>query len=344
MKYRSVRVLLAGLALAFFASQSAFAEEKTHEGKVVKAGDGKLTMTDKDGNNKHMHNVSASATITRDGKDSKLADLKEGDLIKVTTNTDSNGKKWAVKCFNREMRDQQERYAAVNAYLHQVSLPYMVDFTYLADGIRVRGQWYPIVKMEWAEGEPLNFWIQRNLHNPTALLAFSQSFVSMFSAMQQVSIAHGDLRHGNILVVNGAPKLVDYDGMYVPALSGRVSNEIGQPNYQHPNRTASDFGPYLDNFSGWVIQLSLVALSIDPKLWQTFKGGDDCLLFRKRDFEAPNQSVLLRALESERSQELLQAVAHDQRAEVCRGETLQRTLKLPDRRAHRADDYCFSGL
>src|SRR5438445_2803652 len=163
------------------------------------------------------------------------------------------GKKWAVKCFNREMRDQQERYAAVNAYLHQVSLPYMVDFTYLADGIRVRGQWYPIVKMEWAEGEPLNFWIQRNLHNPTALLAFSQSFVSMFSAMQQVSIAHGDLRHGNILVVNGAPKLVDYDGMYVPALSGRVSNEIGQPNYQHPNRTASDFGPYLDNFSGWVI-------------------------------------------------------------------------------------------
>jgi len=54
-------------------------------------------MTDKDGNNKHMHNVSASATITRDGKDVKLADLKEGDFVKVTTDADGKGKKWAVK-------------------------------------------------------------------------------------------------------------------------------------------------------------------------------------------------------------------------------------------------------
>jgi uncharacterized protein (TIGR03000 family) len=73
------------------------ANDKTHEGKVVKAGDGKLAMTDMDGNNKHMHNVAASATVTRDGKDAKLSDLKEGDVIKVTTQTDSTGKNLAVK-------------------------------------------------------------------------------------------------------------------------------------------------------------------------------------------------------------------------------------------------------
>jgi uncharacterized protein (TIGR03000 family) len=72
------------------------ANDKAHEGKVVKAGDGKLTMTDMDGN-KHMHNVAASATVTRDGKDAKLSDLKEGDVIKVTTQTDSMGKNLAVK-------------------------------------------------------------------------------------------------------------------------------------------------------------------------------------------------------------------------------------------------------
>jgi len=176
------------------------------------------------------------------------------------------------------------------------------------NGIRIRGQWYPIVKMEWAEGIPLITWIQSNLNNRSALTSFLKSFVSMLGAMQQVSIAHGDLQHGNILVVNSSPILVDYDGMYVPTLNGRASSEVGQPNYQNPRRSARDFGPYLDNFSGWVIAVSLLAISVDPKLWHTFKGGDDCLLFRKSDFEQPQRSDLLKALDSEQNQELRQVV------------------------------------
>ena len=217
-------------------------------------------------------------------------------------------KKWAVRCFRRQTQDQQERYTAINAYLHQVSLPYTVGFTYLINGIRIRGQWYPIVKMEWAEGIPLITWVEGNLNNPSALSSFLKSFVSMLAAMQQASIAHGDLQHGNILVVNSSPILVDYDGMYVPALNGKLSSEVGQPNYQNPRRSARDFGPYLDNFSGWVIAVSLLAISNDPKLWHTFKGGDDCLLFRKSDFEQPQRSTLLKALDSEQNQELRQMV------------------------------------
>jgi hypothetical protein len=101
MKYRSLRVLLAGLALAFFASQSAFAEEKTHEGKIVKAGDGKLTMTNKDGSKEHTHAVAEDATITCDGKEVKLAELKQGDFVKVTTKTDDKDKTWATKIESR---------------------------------------------------------------------------------------------------------------------------------------------------------------------------------------------------------------------------------------------------
>jgi hypothetical protein len=97
MKYRSLRVLLAALALAFFAGQSAFAEEKTHEGKIVKAGDGKLTMTNKDGSKQHTHDVAEDATITCDGKEVKLAELKQGDFVKVTTKTDDKDKTWATK-------------------------------------------------------------------------------------------------------------------------------------------------------------------------------------------------------------------------------------------------------
>ncbi|MGA2387659.1 MAG: hypothetical protein ABSF97_01785 [Candidatus Sulfotelmatobacter sp.] len=245
---------------------------------------------------------------------------------------DCGGKKWAVRCFNRQAQDQQERYAAINAYLRQVALPYTVDFTYFSKGIRVGAQWYPIVKMEWADGLQLDKWVEKNLHNSAALTSFLRAFVSMLSALQKASIAHGDLQHGNILVIDSAPKLVDYDGMYVPALSGRLSSEVGQPNYQNPRRSAHDFGPYLDNFSGWVIVLSLLALIVDPKLWQTFKGGDDCLLFRKRDFEVPNQSALLKALDGEPNQDLHQLVALFRTVMACSSQSMPAivgTFSLP---------------
>jgi serine/threonine protein kinase len=222
---------------------------------------------------------------------------------------DCAARKWAVKCFSRQTKDQEERYTAINSYLSQASLPYTVGFSYLVKGIRVNGQWYPVVKMEWTDGVPLNTWVEANLRNPAALVGFLKSFTQMLSSLQRASIAHGDLQHGNILVVNSSPKLVDYDGMYVPALNGRASSEVGLPNYQSPKRTPRDFGPYIDNFSAWVIAVSLLALTVDPKLWQTFKGGvDDCLLFRKADFEHPERSGLLKALDAEQSPELRQMV------------------------------------
>ena len=97
MLYRFVPVVFAALALAFLTCQSASAEEKTHEGKIVKAGDGKLTMTNKDGSKQHTHDVAEDATITRDGKEVKLAELKQGDFVKVTTKTDDKDKTWATK-------------------------------------------------------------------------------------------------------------------------------------------------------------------------------------------------------------------------------------------------------
>jgi hypothetical protein len=94
---RTLSVVFAVLVLALFTSLPVFAAEKTHEGMVVTAGDGKLAMTDKDGSNKHTHNVAVDAKITFDGKEVKLEDLKEGNFVKVTTNTDDNGKTWAIK-------------------------------------------------------------------------------------------------------------------------------------------------------------------------------------------------------------------------------------------------------
>ena len=108
--------------------------------------------------------------------------------------------------------------------------------------------------------------------------------------LRRHSIAHSDLQHGNVLVVNGDLRLIDYDGMYVPGLEGMSSHELGHRNYQHPCRTERDFEHYLDNFSTWVIYLSLLALSVEPNLWSQTRRGDEQLLFSREDFEHPESS------------------------------------------------------
>ncbi len=203
---------------------------------------------------------------------------------------------WAVRCFLREVPDQQQRYAAISAHLAGARLPYTVGFAYQPEGIRSRGQWYPIVKMEWVEGEPLIEHIEGNLHRPQALLHLADKWVLMLDALRRHQIAHGDLQHGNVLVTGGELKLIDYDGMYVPGLRGRQSAEVGHRNYQHPRRTERDFGPQLDQFAGWLIHLSLIALAKDPTLWRRLGAGDESLLFRREDFQNPARSAAFQAL------------------------------------------------
>ncbi len=80
---------LAAVAVLAFAFSPLRAEEEekagTHEGKVVKAEAGKLTMTDKEGKKEHTHAVPADAKVSCDGKECKLEELKAGSTVKVTT-------------------------------------------------------------------------------------------------------------------------------------------------------------------------------------------------------------------------------------------------------------------
>lgn len=214
------------------------------------------------------------------------------------------GRSWAVRCFTREVTDQRERYAAITLHLRSVRLPYMVGFDYLPRGIRIRGTWFPILKMEWVSGEQLVAFLKNRLGNASALLGLAGRWVAMLTALSKAGIAHGDLQHGNVIVVNGEPRLVDYDGMFVPALAGKQCAEQGHANYQHPQRSLTDFGPRLDNFSGWTIYISLVALAIDPALWNQVKGGDECLLFRRSDFTDPARSQIFTLLASSRNEQL----------------------------------------
>ena len=210
----------------------------------------------------------------------------------------SGGRDWALRCFLREVADQQQRYAAISQHLQSARLPYVASFNFQPKGIRVWSSWFPILKMEWVYGEPLDAYIKKHLDDPRALRSLASRWVALVKALRAQHIAHGDLQHGNILATEDELRLVDYDGMYVPELQGRQSAERGHPNYQPPSRRDEDFGPYLDNFSALVIYTSILALSVDPRLWDQLRGGDEALLFRAADFKDPSFSRAFQLLQN----------------------------------------------
>lgn len=200
------------------------------------------------------------------------------------------GQAHAVRCFLRRMDGLQERYEAIAAHLAAHQVKCLTYFDFFPDGIRVKGAWFPVLKMPWLEGQHLDSWIRENLHRPEAIRDLARQWLEVLEELRQAGVAHGDLQHGNILVdPAGLIFLVDYDGMFVPALRGHKVQEQGHRNYQHPGRTQAVFGPQLDHFSGWLIYFSLLAISEDPALWQRHGDGDDALLLKQRDLLNPGR-------------------------------------------------------
>jgi hypothetical protein len=223
--------------------------------------------------------------------------------------------RWAVRCFLRPVTDQERRYQAISDHLNQLhaagdgAARWLVDFDYHREGIRVRGTWYPIVTMDWVAGAPLHRHVEelvdqaeRALLPNAGLLALAHQWRALVAEVRAAGIAHNDYQHGNILVAGGEMKLVDYDGMYVPAFRGERSPELGRANYQHPARRPEDYGPELDNFSAIVIYLALRALAFAPELWR-FHDGDN-LVLTAGDFRSPSSSAAFAALRGSKDEEV----------------------------------------
>jgi hypothetical protein len=210
-----------------------------------------------------------------------------------------NGDVIAARCFARYLSDRQRRYSLMARYLGEQCLGYLTDFAYEPRGIRVRDAWYPILRMEWVDGVPLNRHVEQVLDDQSALRRLSAQWRDLVSNLDRHHIAHGDLQHGNVLVEqsSGRLRLVDYDAMWVPSfLYGLGAAELGHRNYQHPARSRSDFGPTLDRFSVLVIYTALQALVERPDLWERYDNGEN-LLFVARDFQQPSRSPLFAELQ-----------------------------------------------
>ena len=208
------------------------------------------------------------------------------------------GHTFAVRCFTREVKDQQTRYNRLSEYLINVLPPSFVHFEYLEHGISLKGSWYPIVRMEWVEGESLSSFVDSNLNAPDVLRRVAAQWRGGPAAsLRGLGIAHNDLQHGNVMVQSdGRIRLVDYDGMFLPDFRGERSPELGHKNFQHPLRTAEDYDDYVDNFPSLVVYLSLLAIASDPGLWTHH--NEDNLIFTKDDYANPRRSPLFDLLKN----------------------------------------------
>ena len=207
-------------------------------------------------------------------------------------------KMYALKCFYNEANERQERLGLIADYLKQNPTPYFVDFTYLENEIFVEtangGEGYPVVLMEWVEGKTLDNYLEEvcQQQNKPALQNLYFQFCNLAWWLQQQPVAHGDIKHDNLIVTpDGKLKLIDYDGVFVPALRGRKANEMGSPCYQHPQRDAYFFDKNLDDFSLLVLQITLLALQQQPKLYTEHYNGDGIIL-KDTDYQNFAQSPI----------------------------------------------------
>jgi hypothetical protein len=217
---------------------------------------------------------------------------------------------WGVKCFHRAAGVRPARYRAVCDRLRALDPDreyWYVPVDFREDGILVSGRRWPLVKMTWINSRDLMAWLNDQFTDPAAaspdlpeeLRGLAAHLTDVVLRLEELGIAHGDLQHGNILVSSGRRvRLVDYDAMYVPALSGQARPEAGHRHYQHP-AGAGYFGPGMDRFPARVIQASLLALAADPGLWTRLRTpGDERLLLGEADFADPDASEAFAAFDA----------------------------------------------
>jgi hypothetical protein len=209
----------------------------------------------------------------------------------------------AVRLFLKEEDDRQDRYKRIFEHLSRQSLSCLVPFAYEDNAFRAAdNKKYPMMTMDWVVGETLYDWLHGRAlaGDAKALATIAEKWRHTVKGLRDAKIAHGDLQHANVMVTKtGEIKLVDYDGMCVPALVGRRNLEIGVDPYQHPGRNGdTQLSLGLDNFSAIFIYVALRALAADPRLWNDFVVAKqyDKMMLTRQDLEEPGKSPLIQRM------------------------------------------------
>ena len=211
------------------------------------------------------------------------------------------GKCYALKCFTEEQEGRAEAYRQIADELEFVDSSYITSVKYLDKEIFVDSSCeedeFPVLLMDWIDGETMENYIAENYQDNYAMAMLCYRFCKMAAWLRSQPFAHGDIKPDNIIVrPDGTLTLVDYDGMFVPAMKGQKSPTIGTKDFSHPLRTIDDFDETIDDFALASIALSLKAISLKPSLLDEY-GAADRLLFSAADYRDLSKSKVMTALQ-----------------------------------------------
>ena len=214
---------------------------------------------------------------------------------------EQTGKCYALKCFTEEQEGRAEAYRQIADELEFVDSSYITSVKYLDKEIFVDSSCeedeFPVLLMDWIDGETMENYIAENYQDNYAMAMLCYRFCKMAAWLRSQPFAHGDIKPDNIMVrPDGSLTLVDYDGMFVPAMKGQKSPTIGTKDFSHPLRTVDDFNETIDDFALASIALSLKAVSLKPSLLDEY-GAADRLLFSAEDYRDLSKSKVLAALQ-----------------------------------------------
>ena len=201
---------------------------------------------------------------------------------------EQTGKCYALKCFTEEQEGRAEAYRQIADELEFANSAYITSVKYLEKEIFVDSSCeedeFPVLLMDWIDGETMETYIAENYQDNYAMAMLCYRFCKMAAWLRSQPFAHGDIKPDNIMVrPDGSLTLVDYDGMFVPAMKGQKSPTIGTKDFSHPLRTVDEFDETIDDFALASIALSLKAISLKPSLLDEY-GAADRLLFSAEDY------------------------------------------------------------
>lgn len=225
---------------------------------------------------------------------------------------EQTGKCYALKCFTEEQEGRAEAYRQIAEELEFVDSSYVTSVKYLENELFVDSSCdddeFPVLLMDWVEGDTMEAYIAAHHGDSHAMSMLCYRFCKLAAWLRSQPFAHGDIKPDNIMVrPDGTLTLVDYDGMFVPAMKGQPSPTIGTKDFSHPLRTINDFDETIDDFALASIALSLKAISLDASLLEQY-GAPDRLLFSATDYLNLSTSKAFAALQGLLADEEMQTL------------------------------------